>query len=277
MDMSVYFDRQHLVQHSYATTEDFKVRSDAWESLASRSISEWYVDQLKDLKFSNVLDAGCGLGRFSYALARSRPLDVTAIDIADAMVEAARERIDPVPGKHRFLQTSIEDAPFDDGSFDLILANLVLFHVPDIKGAFDKLARLLKSGGHIALLTPDFDWMSELNRFQDHALLKLGFAHDHAALTAPGTNRFCDANILLHAPSTLELIRKPWFDGTMDFPDIDALLNFYTHTMRYRNVALRLGDDSLHDAVRDVVEAHLARTGSLKVSSSLYLYVFRKH
>lgn len=276
MDMSVYFNRQHLVEHSYATTEDFKVRSDAWESLARQSISAWYADQLRDLAFSNVLDAGCGLGRFSQALARSRPLDVTAIDIADAMVDAAREQVGPLPGNHRFLQTSIEDAPFADGSFDLVLANLVLFHVPDIRSSFAKLAGLVKPGGHIALLTVDFDWMSELNRFQDHALLKLGFAHDHAALTAPGTNRFCDANILQFKPDSLDLVKKPWFDGTMTFPDVDALLNFYTHTMRYRNVALRLGDDSLRDAVRDVVVAHRERTGSLDVSSSMYLYVFKK-
>ncbi|AJK49834.1 class I SAM-dependent methyltransferase [Burkholderia plantarii] len=276
MDMSVYFNKDHLVKHSYATTEDFRVRSEAWESLAQQSISRWYADQLRDLAFTEVLDAGCGLGRFSHALAASRPVNVTAIDIAEPMVEAAREQVGTTPGRHRFLRTSIEDAPFADESFDLVLANLVLFHVPDIGGAFDRLAALTRPGGHVALLTPDFDWMSELNRFQDHALLKLGFAHDHPALTAPGTNRFCDANILRHAPASLELVRKPWFDGTMTFDSVDRVLDFYTHTMRYRNVALQLGNDSLRDAAREVIEAHRARTGELKVSSSLYLYVFRK-
>lgn len=276
MDMSVYFNKDHLVKHSYATTEDFKVRSLAWESLAAQSISKWYVEQLSDLSFTEVLDAGCGLGRFSYALAAARPINVTAIDISEPMVEAAREQIDTLPGNHRFIRSAIEEAPFADGSFDLVLANLVLFHVPDIGVAFNKLAQLTKPGGHVALLTPDFDWMSELNRFQDHALLKLGFAHDHSALTAPGTNRFCDANILRYAPNTLHLIRKPWFDGTMAFPNVDAVLDFYTHTMRYKNVAMQLGNDSLRDAVREVVEAHRERTGALNVSSSLYLHVFEK-
>ena len=276
MDMSVYFNKQHLVKHSYATTEDYRVRSDAWESLAQQSISEWYAAQLEDLPFENLLDAGCGLGRFSTAIARARHVDVTAIDIAEPMVEATRKAVGALPGRHEFLQTSIEDAPFADGSFDLVLANLVLFHVPDIAGAFKKLADLTKKGGHVALLTVDFDWMSELNRFQDHALLKLGFAHDHPALTAPVTNRFCEANIMRYAPQSLQLIRKPWFDGTMTFPDVDGVMNFYTHTMRYKNVAMQLGNDTLRDTAREIVEAYRERTGTLKVSSSMYLYVFEK-
>ena len=277
MDMSVYFDKRHLVQHSYATAEDFRVRSEAWETLASQSITQWYAAQLQPYSFQRVLDAGCGLGRFSQALANARPLHLTAVDISEAMLEATRERLADSPGEHEFLQQSIDDLPFPEQSFDLVMANLVLFHVPDIKASFAKLAGLIKPGGYFALLTPDFDWMSELNRYQDHALLKLGFDYDDAVFTAPGTNRFCDANLSIHAPDSLKLLKKPWFDGTMQFSDADGVLNFYTHTMRYRNAAMRIGDQGLLSrTVRDLIEAEHKRTGTLQVSSSLYLYVFQK-
>ncbi|MEW6344144.1 MAG: class I SAM-dependent methyltransferase [Paraburkholderia sp.] len=273
--MSTYFDKEHLQQH-YATIDDFKSRSDDWESLAKRSISQWYVGQLQDLRFTRVLDAGSGLGRFGAALAESRPVNVSAIDIAREMVEATRKRFESIPGDHRFIQSSIEEAPFENGSFDLVLANLLLHHVPDIKAAFSRLAQLTRAGGHVALLTAAFDWMSELNRFQDRALLELGFPYDHVYLTAPGTNRFCDANIAGFVPESLELVRQEPFDGTMTFPNVDRLLDFYVRTLRYKNIAQQLGDESLRNAVRKAIEIHWTRTGSLDVSSTQYLYVFRK-
>lgn len=275
MGLNTYFDRKHLEAH-YATTEDYRQRSDSWETLAKNSISQWYAEQLKDLTFTEVLDAGAGLGRFSDAVARSKDVNITAIDISPEMVQATRQRVETLPGNHRFIQSAIEEAPFEPETFDLILANLVLHHVPDIKVAFEKLATLVQPGGHVALLTADFDWMSELNRLQDHALLTLGFPFDGPALTAPGTNSFCEANIMRFVPASLMLVKKPWFDGTMVFPDVDAVLNFYTRTLRYKNIAQQIGDDSLKQAARELIEKYCLQDGELKVSSSVYQYVFKK-
>ncbi|MQA53077.1 class I SAM-dependent methyltransferase [Pseudomonas piscis] len=275
MGLNTYFDRKHLEAH-YATTEDYKQRSESWETLAKHPISQWYAEQLKELKFTEVLDAGAGLGRFSDAVARSKNVNITAIDISPEMVRATRERVEALPGNHRFIQSSIEEAPFEKESFDLILANLVLHHVPDIKVAFEKLATLVKPGGHISLLTADFDWMNELNRLQDHALVKLGFPFDGPALIGPGTNSFCDANIMRFAPASLTLVKKPWFDGTMVFPDEEAVLNFYTRTLRYKNIAQQIGDDSLKDTAHELIKKYCLQDGELKVSSSVYQYVFKK-
>ncbi len=77
-------------------------------------------------------------------------------------------------------------------------------------------------------------------------------------------------------PSSLTLLKKSWFDGTMTFPDVDALLDFYVRTFRHKNVAAEFGGDTLARKVREIVEAHVARTGCLDVSSSVYQYVYRK-
>lgn len=275
MDTNVYFDERRLKQH-YATTGDFRSRSEDWERLAKRPITKWYVEQLGDLDFQTVLDVGSGLGRFSEAIARAREVDITAIDLAQEMVAETQRSLAPLPGRHRFVHATLESAPFEDEAFDLTMANLLLHHVPDISVAFGKLSKLTKANGHIAVLTASFDWMSELNRLQDEALLRLGIPYDHPSLTAPGTNRFCSANILQFAPADTSLVRRSFFDGTMTFPSEDAIHDFYIRTMRYKNVAGWLGNDTLREAAKMVIRERFSRAGGLTVSSDLYLYIFRK-
>lgn len=115
-----------ILKNHYASTEDFWSRPGDWKGLAKSSITNWCVDQLDDLEFRDVLDAGAGLGRFSEAVAKARDVNITAIDISPEMVEETRRAVFPLPSDHRFIQTALEDAPFEDGSFDLVLANLLL-------------------------------------------------------------------------------------------------------------------------------------------------------
>jgi len=103
-----------------------------------------------------VLDVGAGDG--NYALeAASRGAFVTAIDAEQEMLDAARAR-----AAERGLQVMLtrgraEALPFDDDSFDVVLAVTVLCFVPDALIAVREMARVLVPGGRIVL--------GELGRF----------------------------------------------------------------------------------------------------------------
>lgn len=97
-----------------------------------------------------VLEIGCGTGQLTRQLA-SRALDVTAIDIGAAMVEAARLNVtDPM--------VRFQVSPFEDfagsGPFDLIVS-ATAFHWVDPGIGLAKAARLLRPGGWLALLTTE--------------------------------------------------------------------------------------------------------------------------
>ena len=95
-----------------------------------------------------VLEIGCGTGQLTRQLA-GRALNLTAIDIGAAMVEAARRNVaDPMA---RFQIFSFED--FADGEpFDLIVS-ATAFHWVDPGIGLANAARLLRPGGWLALLT----------------------------------------------------------------------------------------------------------------------------
>ena len=80
--------------------------------------------------FGSVLDVGCGDGQISRALARSG-CTVTGIDPTERNLEVARERA----GGPTYIKAGATDLPFDDGSFDAVVACLVFEHIDDVDGA----------------------------------------------------------------------------------------------------------------------------------------------
>lgn len=118
-------------------------------------------------KGDRVLDMGCGGGRHAFALYR-RGADVVALDMDEAelkdvagmfaaMLEAGQV---PLGATAIALRGNAYALPFDDASFDRIIAAEVLEHLPEDGRAMAELFRVLKPGGLIAVTVPR--WGPEL-------------------------------------------------------------------------------------------------------------------
>jgi len=102
----------------------------------------------EDVAGKLVLDAGCGMGRFSDVASRWGAT-VVGVDLSRA-VEAAQRNLGDRPNVH-VAQADILRLPFADETFDLVFSIGVLHHTPDTRAAFDRLPRLVKPGGRIAV------------------------------------------------------------------------------------------------------------------------------
>jgi SAM-dependent methyltransferase len=100
------------------------------------------------------LDAGCGTGRFSAALAGQHTA-VVGVDPDPDMLRLARTR-----ATGGCIRAAAEHLPFADGSFDLTLAVTVLEFVADPRAAVAELARVTCPGGRIIIgaLNPHSPW-----------------------------------------------------------------------------------------------------------------------
>lgn len=92
---------------------------------------------------ARVLDAGAGNGRFTRPL-RSRGFDVTALDAEPAMLRSVSVNL---PGTSTVLARLGEPLPFEDGSFDAVVAIRVLKWVPAWRYALHELARVVRPDG----------------------------------------------------------------------------------------------------------------------------------
>lgn len=96
-----------------------------------------------------VLDAGCGMGRWSYVAAKAGARHVVGFDLHDG-VYAAR-RFTQGAGRISLLKASIFRVPFRDQVFDSIMSIGVLHHTGDMHRALRVLFPLLRPGGRLFL------------------------------------------------------------------------------------------------------------------------------
>jgi SAM-dependent methyltransferase len=91
-----------------------------------------------------VLDVGCGPGALAAELVRRLgPGAVSAVDPSETFVAAARERY---PGVN-VRRAAAEELPFEDGVFDVALAQLVVHFMADPVAGLRELARVTRKGG----------------------------------------------------------------------------------------------------------------------------------
>ncbi|MET0821906.1 MAG: class I SAM-dependent methyltransferase [Aeromicrobium sp.] len=123
-------------------------------------------DRLRVGRRTRFIDVGAGAGRHSYEALR-RGADVTAFDMdevelkgVDDMFGAMAEVGEVPPGGTGTVQVgTILDMPYDDGSFDVVLASEILEHVPEIDQAVAELVRITAPGGILAITVPR--WLPE--------------------------------------------------------------------------------------------------------------------
>ena len=135
-----------------------------------------------------VLEVGCGLGADARELARAvAPTgSVTAVDVSEAMLNAARERHDAALDV-TYERADVCDLPYDDASFDVIRIERVLQHVHELDRACAEMARVLKPGGRLLVL--DTDWHSLVTDIGDDELSGRVLAHSTGRMIQPRAAR----------------------------------------------------------------------------------------
>lgn len=114
-----------------------------------------YHFDLADIEAGDdVLDLGSGSGTdvFVAALHTSDSGTITGVDMTDPQLEKARELRDTGGFETvTFEQGYIEDLPFDDATFDVVISNGVINLSPDKSQVFEEANRVLRSDGQLAI------------------------------------------------------------------------------------------------------------------------------
>jgi SAM-dependent methyltransferase len=132
----------------------------------------WVFDQLETSSHSQVLEIGCGVGKL-WALNRERigaGWSAVLGDFSEGMVERARVNLAGVGGKFSFAVIEAGDIPFGDGRFDVVIANHMLYHVPDVSRTLAEIRRVLRPGGVLYASTNGVGHMAGLEELMPEGL-----------------------------------------------------------------------------------------------------------
>ena len=128
-----------------------------WDWTAKERVEQFYIETKTSssaLQDKIILDAGCGNGQLTKALADAGA-NIIGIDVHPYLpAQLSTEKL-------QFIQGDFDEPPFNKKSFDIIIANGTIHHTKDTFHSFQSLASLVKPNGKLYVWlykSPDGMW-----------------------------------------------------------------------------------------------------------------------
>lgn len=157
---------QDTLCQQYRTAVNLTARIDLHRRFSANPYPwhRWVFDQLALPADARILELGCGPADLWRENAERIPAgwDITLTDFSEGMVAAAQQHLTETGRAFTFKQADAQDLPFAAETFDAVIANHMLYHVPDRPRAFAEIRRVLKSGGVLYAATNGERHMLEL-------------------------------------------------------------------------------------------------------------------
>jgi SAM-dependent methyltransferase len=135
-----------FVQTEYADDTRLAARAAFWQGRSDPQPQEIALQKILELAPTAVLEVGCGQGQFAAEL-QAAGIDAMAVDQSKRMVELTARR------GVRSQVADVQALPFPGQSFDLVAANYMLYHVPELSRGLSEIARVLRPGGVLIAVT----------------------------------------------------------------------------------------------------------------------------
>jgi len=221
-------DDQWVVREQYAREDNLRARQALWEHTTGTDPKEVLWRTLEEWQPKRLLEVGGGQGELSERIQRELGASVSFVDLSPRMVELARGRgIDA-------READVQELPFDDDSFDLVVAAWMLYHVPDVDRGLAEIARVLIPGGALVAVTNSVRHIAELRD-----LLEYSWNFDHTFNRENGEDLLrphfasierydADVEARVERRETLEAYRDSLAVPTREVP-VDVELPFIVH------------------------------------------------
>jgi ubiquinone/menaquinone biosynthesis C-methylase UbiE len=166
--MSKFTDQQYLKTDQYKNSSNLDARAIIHQRFSTNPYGwfKWVFDTLLKLpENARILELACGNGLLWKENADRIPAGwkITLSDLSPGMLDAAWRNLVVTGRAFQFKEIDAQSIPFEDETFDAVVANHMLYHVPDRPKAIAEMKRVLKAGGRLIATTVGENHMKEMN------------------------------------------------------------------------------------------------------------------
>jgi ubiquinone/menaquinone biosynthesis C-methylase UbiE len=262
--MSDLNDQNYLLAKQYNTSTNLNARIELELrfSTSPESWFHWIFDRLQIPAHGRVLEIGSGSGMLWRENLDRIPADwqITLSDFSAGMLNDAQQNLGENAERFRFVQCDAQAIPFADDSFDCVIANHMLYHVPDRARAFAEIRRVLASEGHFYAATGGEAHLQEIKQLFE----RMGIGNSWPT----GVTSFSVQNGAAQMRPWFAQVEIIAFEDSLVIPEVEPLIAF-TRSFVPSSVIT----ESKVQQLREMVEQELAEHGALHVTKETGLFV----
>ena len=166
--MSKFTDQQYLKTDQYRDSTNLEARVVIHQRFSTNSYGwfKWVFDTLAKLPGNaRILELGCGHALLWKENVNRIPAEwnITLSDLSSGMLDAAWRNLVVTGRAFKFEEIDAQSIPYGNETFDAVVANHMLYHVPDRPKAIAEVHRVLKPGGRLIATTIGYGHLKELN------------------------------------------------------------------------------------------------------------------
>lgn len=246
-------DSQSLAAQ-YATSANLDARIEIHRrcSMNAYGLQRWVFDRLELAPGRRVLEIACGAGSLWRENLDRIPhgLALVLSDFSLGMVQATQAIVPDA----RFVTCALPALPFDDGAFDLVIANHMLYHVESRQEALRDIRRVLRADGRFFASTNGIEHLREIKQL----ILDLGLdAHDVSS-------SFTMENGEAQLREVFASVARDEYKDSLRVTDAEMILRYIASiSARASETIAQRGDE-----LRARIEHEIAERGAFQVMKS---------
>lgn len=262
--MSRFTDQQYLKTDQYKDSSNLDARAYIHQRFSTNPYGwfRWVFDALRKIpEKAKILELGCGHGLLWKENADRIPAGwkITLSDLSPGMLDAAWRNLVVTGRAFQFREIDAQSIPFEEESFDAVIANHMLYHVPDRPKAVAEIKRVLKTGGQLITTTVGSKHLKELNEWLSR--VSGGMAVEPMPLSFTLEN---GAEQLQEFFPSVDMLRYP---DSLQVTEIEPLIAFFETSFYAKDIQ----PEALQE-VRNEMESELKEKGRIFIQKDSGLF-----
>jgi SAM-dependent methyltransferase len=268
--MSKIVDQHYLTSDQYRDSSNLDARIVLHKRFSTNPYGwdRWCFDRFDLPKNARSLELGCGPGSLWLENAARIPndWDLTLTDLSAGMIDRARENLKGADRSFRFEVIDAQSIPFDDNSFEAVIARHMLYHVPDRSRALQEIRRVLKPGGHFYCATNGHAHLKEL-----HALMRRFDPTTNFGWGKTSAEMFSLEDGAELSPYFSDITLRRYEDGLI-VTEVEPLVNYIFSMTTAKGII-----DQHRAELTRFIENELAKTGSIRITKDAGLFMGQRN